>query len=218
VLVPASAPEGSGLPHALLGPDDGHGHDCTRSLPAQGAQACHRCHQAVPLAIMNRDGCSEVSVRYKATSRWQRVFMTTMAGFFIVLETGAYFDRNGTQPGVLAFTSAFLAVLTWLGVRSSRMATLLADDDKVVVRALFRTRSWSWDQIDAFVVETRLTGGFARYRRRMLGIRQHDGRLRWLSELNCRPAKGSRRSWVDDAAATLNAYLSSSRSASAAST
>jgi len=156
-------------------------------------------------------------VRYKATSRWQRVFLTSMSGLFILLESGAYFDRNGTEPGFLAFTSALLAVLAWLGVRSSRMATLLADDDKVVVRALVRTRSWAWDQIDAFVVDTRLTGGFVRYRRRMLGIRQHDGRLRWLTELNCRPARGSRRSWVDDAAATLNSHLSASRSTSDAS-
>jgi hypothetical protein len=131
-------------------------------------------------------------VRYRATSRWQRIFVTTLWGFFFFLETGAYFDRNGTQPGELAFTSGFLAVLAWLGVRSSRMATLLADEDKVVVRAQLRTRSWSWDQIDAFVVETRLVGGFVKYRRRMLGIRQHDGRLRWLTELNCRPAKGRR--------------------------
>jgi hypothetical protein len=97
------------------------------------------------------------------------------------------------------------------------MATLLASEDKVVVRGLVRTRSWSWDQIDAFVVETRVVGGFVKYRCRMLGIRQHDGRLRWLTELNCRPAKGSRRSWVDDAAATLNAHLGTSRSTSAVS-
>lgn len=146
-------------------------------------------------------------MRYKATSRWQRVVMTTVWALFFFLETGAYFDRNGTQPGELAFTSAFLAVLVWLGVRSSRMATLLADNDKVVVRSLIRTRSWPWDQIDAFVVETRLVGGFVKYRRRMLGIRQHDGRLRWLTELSCCPAKGRRASWVDDAAATLNEHL-----------
>jgi hypothetical protein len=147
------------------------------------------------------------SVRYKATSRWQRVVMTTVWGLFFFLETGAYFDRNGTQPGELAFTSVFLAVLVWLSVRSSRMATLLADSDKVVVRSLVRKRSWPWDQIDAFVVETRLVGGFVKYRCRMLGIRQHDGRLRWLTELNCRPANGRRASWVDDAAATLNEHL-----------
>lgn len=150
-------------------------------------------------------------MRYKATSRWQRVVMTTVWALFFFLETGAYFDRNGTQPGELAFTSAFLAVLVWLGVRSSRMATLLADNDKVVVRSLIRTRSWPWDQIDAFVVETRLVGGFVKYRRRMLGIRQHDGRLRWLTELSCCPAKGRRASWVDDAAATLNEHLATLR-------
>jgi hypothetical protein len=146
-------------------------------------------------------------VRYRATSRWQRVVLTTGWGLFAFLETGAFFDRNGTQPGELAFTSGLLAVMVWLGVRSSRMATLLADEHKVVVRGMFRTRSWTWDQIDAFVVETRLVGGFVKYRRRMLGIRQHDGRLRWLTELNCRPAKGQRASWVDDAAAALNEHL-----------
>jgi len=157
-------------------------------------------------------------LRYRATSLWQRVVMTTALSAFIFLETGAYFDRNGTQPGELAFTSGFLAVLAWLAVRSSRMATLLADEDKVVVRSLVRTRSWSWDQIDAFVVETRLVGGFVKYRRRMLGIRQHDGRLRWLTELNCRPAQGRRASWVDDAAATLNEHLATLRAARALAT
>jgi hypothetical protein len=154
-------------------------------------------------------------VRYKATSRWQRVGVTTVWGLFFFLETGAYFDRNGTQPGELAFTSALLAVLVWLGVRSSRMATLLADNDKVLVRSLIRTRSWSWDQIDIFVVETRFVGGLVKYRRRMLGIRQHDGRLRWLTELSCRPAKGRRASWVDEAAATLNEHLATLRAADA---
>jgi hypothetical protein len=154
-------------------------------------------------------------VRYRATSRSQRFVMTTGWGLFVFLETGAFFDRNGTEPGELAFSSAFIAVMVWFGVRSSRMATLLADEHKVVVRGMVRTRSWTWDQIDAFVVDTRLVGVFVKYRRRMLGIRQHDGRLRWLTELNCRPANGQRASWVDDAAATLNEHLAARRAAGA---
>jgi hypothetical protein len=97
--------------------------------------------------------------------------MTSVSSLFFFLEFGAYFDRNGTKPGFAAFTSVFLVVIAWLAVRSSRMATLLADDDKVVVRGFLRTRSWSWDQIDTFVVDTRLVGGYVKYRRRTLGIR-----------------------------------------------
>jgi hypothetical protein len=65
------------------------------------------------------------------------------------------------------------------------------------------------DEIDGFVVDTKLVGRYTNYRRRMLGMRGHDGTVRWFRELICRPARGPRRSWVDDAAATLNRYVSS---------
>lgn len=150
-------------------------------------------------------------MRYTATSRWQRVLVTILFGLFVFLEIEAYFGHSGTQPGELAFTSVFLVALIWLGWHSSRTATLLAHDDRVVVRGLVRTRSWSWDLVDAFVVETRPFGGTVKYRRRVLGVRQRDGRLVWLTELNCRPAKGQRASWVDDAAAALNEHLATMR-------
>ena len=146
-------------------------------------------------------------MHYRATSRWQRVVTASAFGLFFFLETGAYFGRNGTQPGELAFTSALLAVMAVLAVRAAGSCTLLADDTKVIVRSLIRTRSWRWEQIDGFVVDTRLTGGFIKYRRRMLGLCEADGRTRWLTELNCRPATPQRRSWVDDTAGVLNAQL-----------
>jgi hypothetical protein len=147
-------------------------------------------------------------VHFRCTSMWQRVVGASMCGFFFFLATGSYFAKNGTQPGFVAFTTAFLVVIAWGGVRAARSATLLANDDKVVVRSFVRTRSWLWDEIDAFVVETRPVGRYS-YQRRMLGLRTRDGNIRWLSELNCRPAGGPGGSWVDDAAATLNQYLSS---------
>jgi hypothetical protein len=146
------------------------------------------------------------AVQYQA-SRLQRIGMATVWGLFFFLETGAFSARNGTQPGEMAFTSAFLAVIAVLMVRAVRSGTILADDSKVVVRSLLRTRSWRWDRIDRFVVDTRLVGGFIKYRRRMLGIREAGGKTRWLAELNCRPATQQRRSWVDDAADALNAQL-----------
>ena len=148
-------------------------------------------------------------MRYRFTSRWVRVCSASIFGCFFFLETGAYFEKNGTQPGEIAFTSALLAVLAWFGVRAARAATLLANDDKITVRSILRTRSWSWDEIDGFVVDTKLVGRYITYRRRMLGMRGHDGTVRWFRELICRPARGARRSWVDDAAATLNRYVSS---------
>jgi hypothetical protein len=115
-------------------------------------------------------------LRYRFTSRWQRVFSASVFGCFFFLETGAYFDKNGTQPGEIAFTSALLAVIAWLAVRAARAATLLANDDKITVRSFLRTRSWSWDEIGGFVVDTRLVGSrYMQYRRRMLGMRGHDG-------------------------------------------
>lgn len=151
-------------------------------------------------------------MRYRFTSRWQRVFLASGFSLFFFLEIGAYFDKNGMQPGEIAFTLLFLAVIAWFAVRAARSATLLASDEKIKVRGLFRTRSWPWDEIDGFVVDTRFVGAYIRYRRRMLGLRKRDGTVRWFSELNCRPAQGSRRSRVDDAAATLNHYLSSRKS------
>jgi hypothetical protein len=148
-------------------------------------------------------------LRYRFTSRWLRVFSASVFGCFFFLETGAYFDKNGTQPGEIAFTSALLAVIAWLAVRAARAATLLANDDKITVRSFLRTRSWSWDEIDGFVVDTRLAPAHINYRRRMLGMRGPDGTVRWFRELYCRPSRGARRSWVDDAAATLNRYVSS---------
>jgi hypothetical protein len=129
---------------------------------------------------------------------------------FFFLETGAFFDRNGTQPGEIAFTSLLLAACAWLAIRGARSATLLADDDKVTVRGLLRTRSWSWQQIGGFTVETRRLGQM-HYRRRVLGLRLQDGSIRWFPELNCRVPRSQQPSWVDDASAVLSAYLSGRR-------
>lgn len=148
-------------------------------------------------------------MRYRFTSKWQRFGGASVFALGFLLETGAYFDKNGTQPGEIAFTTLFLGVIAWFTVRAARAFTLLTNDDKITVRGLYRTRSWSWDEVDGFVVETRLVGAYIKYRRRMLGMRGHDGTVHWFRELNCRPARGDRRSWVDDAAATLNRYVSS---------
>jgi hypothetical protein len=159
-------------------------------------------------------------VRYRVTSVPQRIFMTTVCAFFFAALIIPSFGRNGAQPGELAIMTIFLAVLAWLGVRSTRMATLLADEHKVVIRGLVRTRSWSWDQIDAFVVGTRTrrsVGGFATDSRRVLCISQRDGSLRWLTGLSS-PAIGGHASWIDDAAATLNQHLAKLQSSGVVST
>jgi Bacterial PH domain len=153
------------------------------------------------------------TVRYRVTSRWQRVVTATVFGVLFFLETGAYFDHNGLQPGELAFTSALLLVMAVFIVRAARSCTLVADDRTVVVRSLIRTRSWRWEEINRFEVETRRMGGFIKYRRRMLGIDQTGGKTKWLPELTCWPATPTRRSWVDDAAEMLNAHLAARTSA-----
>ena len=139
-----------------------------------------------------------------------------MCACFFFLEAGAYSDKNGMQPGEIAFTSVFLVLIAWFTVRAARSATLLANDAKVTVRGLYRTRSWSWDEVDGFVADTRLVGAYVKYRRRVLGMRYRDGTIRWFPELSCSPAQGDRRSPVDDAADTLNDYLSTSQSRSSA--
>jgi hypothetical protein len=156
-------------------------------------------------------------LRYRLTWKWRRVGVASIFGFFFFLETGAYFDKNGTQPGEIAFTSVLLVVIAWFTVRAARSATLLTNDVEVTVRGIYRTRSWSWDEVDGFVADTKLIGPYVKYRRRVLGMRYRDGTIRWFPELSCRPAQGDGRSRVDDAADTLNHYLSSSQSRSAAS-
>ena len=127
-------------------------------------------------------------MRYRFASRWQRVFGASAFGFFFFLEIGAFFDKNGTQPGYLAFTSAFLVVLAWVAVRVARSATSLANDDKITVRSFLRTRSWSWDEIDGFVVDTRSVGANG-YSRRMLGMRGHDGTVRGSANSTAAPLR-----------------------------
>jgi hypothetical protein len=148
-------------------------------------------------------------MRYRVTSRWQRLVGTGVFSLFFFLEIGAYFDRNGTQPGEITFTTIFLLVIATAAVRSYRSATLLADDRKIIVRSLMRTRSWAWQEVDSFLAETRLVGAWVKYRRRVLGLRERDGTVRWFPGLNCRPAKGARKSWVDDTVAVLNRYQAS---------
>ena len=155
-------------------------------------------------------------MHYRLTWKWRRVGIASMCACFFFLEAGAYSDKNGTQPGEIAFTSVFLVLIAWFTVRAARSATLLANDAKVTVRGLYRTRSWSWDEVDGFVADTRLVGAYVKYRRRVLGMRYRDGTIRWFPELSCRPAQGDRRSPVDDAADTLNDYLSTSQSRSSA--
>jgi hypothetical protein len=149
---------------------------------------------------------------YRLTWKSRRVGIASIFGCFFFLETGSYFDKNGTQPGEIAFTSVFLVVIAWVIVRAARSATLLTNDSEVTVRGLYRTRSWSWDEVDGFVVDTRLIGAYVKYRRRVLGMRYRDGTIRWFPELSCRPAQGDGRSRVDDAADTLNNYLSTRQS------
>jgi len=139
-------------------------------------------------------------VHFRATSLWQRAAMTSIFGLFFLLQTGAYFGRNGTQPGMVAFVSVLLAIFAWLAVRAARSCTLLADDDTITVRGLLRTRRWRWADVDGFDVRIGHVQKLSFYRRRILRLRQRDGNIRWLTELN----SGLRAHWVDDAAAALN--------------
>jgi hypothetical protein len=116
-------------------------------------------------------------------------------------------DPNGSSVTSLALFSILDAWVAAIGVRGWRSATLVATAQKVTVRQLVLTTSWSWGQIDGFTTETRPVPWawlpWIRSRRRVLGVRLRDGRVRWLDELACRPSAGA-RSWVDDAAVRLN--------------
>lgn len=94
-----------------------------------------------------------------------------------------------------------------LGLRGWRSATLLATADKVTVRQLLWTTSLPWQQIEGFTAETMPTPWAPqvpiRVPRRVLGVRQRNGKTLWLTELSSRPAADG-RSWVDVAAARLN--------------
>jgi hypothetical protein len=127
-------------------------------------------------------------MRYVVTVKWIRVAMSASFGFMFLLEIGAFYDHNGTRGGELIFTSAFLAVIAWLTYRSARSATLIADDDSVVVRTLIRTRRWDWSDIEQFITEIRFVGV---QRRLIVGIRRRGGRICWFDEIGGRPGKSA---------------------------
>ena len=107
------------------------------------------------------------------------------------------------RPGLLAFDAVIVAACAVLLVRSWRSAALILDPRQVVVRSLLRTRRWPRTAVAGFVVATRIIGP-GRWRRRVLGIAFADGTTRWLTEINCRPAKTGATTWIDQAATALN--------------
>jgi len=122
---------------------------------------------------------------------------------YVLSGTGAYFDRNGTLVGFLAFTSALLAVLAWFTYRSARAATLIADDDGVVIRTLIRTRRWDWSEIEQFSTQIRVVGVQSRL---IVGIRLRSGRIYWSDEIGGRPGKPAGQR-LEAAVAELNQVL-----------
>src|SRR5579862_3530535 len=115
------------------------------------------------------------------------------AGFFVLaalLMSTFLFQKGGhDRPGVEISSGIVVALLLVAAVRGWRGSTVIAEPHGVMARSGVRTRRWHWDQVDAFIADTR-ANGVVGYQRRMLGIKLANGHTDWCTDINCRPARG----------------------------
>jgi hypothetical protein len=119
--------------------------------------------------------------------------------FALILAPGLASD----SAAVIAYVATMEILLAVLVVRAWRSATVVVDDQEVLVRSLLRTRRWPRSEVREFIVETRSVG-MGGWRRRVLGVVFVDGTTRWLREINARPPQRSTSSWLDEAASAVN--------------
>lgn len=100
-------------------------------------------------------------------------------------------EPGGPTASEIVYFAVECAWVTAFAVRGWRGGTLLATEDKVTVRQLIWTRSWSWQQIDGFTIETRsqprLMLPVVKVQRDVLKMQFASGGAVWLSEICWRP-------------------------------
>jgi hypothetical protein len=138
--------------------------------------------------------------RYEIRSRYIRGLTSSVFAFFALLVVGGFVNTTRTA---FAMTVVLEIILVALVARGWRSASVIVDDQEVVVRSLLRTRKWPRRAIRGFVADTRAVG-MGGWQRRVLGIAFTDGSTRWLNEINSRPPKEGASTWIDEAVSVIN--------------
>lgn len=110
-------------------------------------------------------------------------------------------DANVSGQRLLSILMLIPVLL--VGVTAGASSSIRASADGVRAFTVLGPRSWRWEEIHSFLVETRATG-LLRYQRRVLGIQLRSGETRWLTEISSRLAGDSSESRVDVLAHDLN--------------
>jgi hypothetical protein len=133
--------------------------------------------------------------------RYLRALTGTAFTFFALLELPTIFQPGKGGVGLQIFSALFVAVCTVVAVRGFRSATVIADTNGVTYRSLMRTRRWQWADINRFEVHD-ASVGIMRYNRRVLFMRDVQGDVRKLEQLNASPKRSPNP--IDVAAEALN--------------
>lgn len=108
-----------------------------------------------------------------------------------VLVQITWFGQGDHTVMNIVYLAVYGPLCSLMGVRGWRSATLLATEDKVTLRTLRQTHSWSWQQIDGFTIETHplpwLLLPVVKVRRDVLKMQFASGDTAWLSEIYWRP-------------------------------
>jgi Bacterial PH domain len=107
--------------------------------------------------------------------------------------------KGGAGLSVLSSASALVCAL--LTVRGARCSTIIVRDGGVEYRSLARTRHWTWPEIEDFEARDS-SEGVMQYRRRVLFVRERQGRVRKLQEINA--AASRQPNPIDEIADRLN--------------
>jgi len=155
-------------------------------------------------SLVNRDRSKPIAVFYGAAS--QRVAGTlAFACFSIIFTLQAFSPGKGGVALVLLHAAGAVATAI-LSFRSFGCGTLIARSDTVELRGAFRTTRWGWSEIASWQTGIRLVG-IMRYRRSVLALELTSGEVRWLNEMNVRPARAGEASSMEVAARSLNELL-----------
>src|SRR5437773_4394415 len=114
--------------------------------------------------------------RYEVRSRYVRGLTSSVFVLFALLTAGGFVNTTRTA---FTMTVVLEIVLVALVVRAWRSASVIVDNQEVVVRSLLRTRRWPRSAVRSFVADTHAVG-MGGWQRRVLGIVFWDGSTRWL--------------------------------------
>jgi hypothetical protein len=119
---------------------------------------------------------------HRWTTPVQRALAVTFFGFCALSFLAQALDPGKGGPALAILSILFSAGCGVLTYRGARWATL-ATQSGLTYRSIFRTRRWSWEQIDHLYTQDGLVGILG-YRRRVLWLRTSSGRAIKLEDVN----------------------------------